>query len=171
MPTKPLQGTLKDKRVIVESSGPASRLIQKGFGRKVEGGVELSLIEALFLMEKEKMKLESPGGSVDCSRLMEGLDQGRLLQYKVFKDLRERGYVVKTGFKFGAHFRVYDRGVYPTGGHSRYLVHVITEGESFEMPEISRAVRLAQSVKKTLILAVVDREGDITYYNLERVTL
>ncbi len=28
-----------------------------------------------------------------------------------YRDLRNRGFIVKSGFKFGTHFRVYERGV------------------------------------------------------------
>lgn len=165
------RGILKDNRVVFKDSRAFSTLVKKGYGSKAEGRVELSLIEALYLMDRGWVTVESGGGTVSYSELLSSLDEGELLQYKVYRDLRERGYVAKTGFKFGAHFRVYERGEYPSGGHSRYLVHVLSEDSSFEMPEISRAVRLAQNVRKSLLLAVVDREGDITYYGVERITL
>ncbi len=167
---KTFKGIFRDGRIVVKDSKSISTLIQKGYGNRDEKNFELSLVEGLYLLEKGKLRIEYEGRFLSFSELLEILSEGEFLQYKVYKDLRERGYMVKTGFKFGAHFRVYERGAFSRGEHSTYLVHVLTEGSSFEMPEVSRAVRLAQSVKKTLILAVVDSEGDITYYRIERIT-
>ncbi len=91
------------------------------------------------------------------------------MRYKVFKDLRERGYIAKSGFKFGAHFRVYERGEY-SNAHSVYLVHAVKEGDILSFSELSRAIRLSQSVKKKMIFAAVDDEGDVTYYAIDRIT-
>ena len=79
--------------------------------------------------------------------------------------------MVKTGLKYGAHFRVYERGDRPGSGHSPYLVHAISENSEITPPDLARAVRLAQSVRKKMVYAVVDDEGDITYYSLEREKL
>ena len=91
-----------------------------------------------------------------------------MLKYLVYSDLRSRGYVVKTGLKFGAHFRVYERGKTPGEEHSLYLVHAIPEGSKLTPADLARAVRLAHSVRKRMLFAVVDDEGDITYYSLTR---
>ena len=48
--------------------------------------------------------------------------QGSFANYIVFRDLRNRGYIVKTGFKYGSEFRLYERGKSPGDGHSNYLV-------------------------------------------------
>jgi tRNA-intron endonuclease len=137
---------LKDGRIIIEDKKTASKLQQKSFGKKVGNGgrLELSLVEGLYLVDR---------GS----------------KCKVYADLRERGHIVKTGFKFGAHFRVYGRGESITK-HSKYLVHVVPETEVYPFHEVSRIVRLAHGVKKDIIFAVVDDEGDITYYKIERIT-
>ncbi|RLG36170.1 MAG: tRNA-intron lyase, partial [Candidatus Alkanophagales archaeon] len=66
---------------------------------------------------------------------------------------RERRLIVKTGFKFGSHFRVYERMEQP---HSKYLVHVVPREHIFVKPELSRAVRLAQSVRKQMVFAYED---------------
>ncbi|NPA75355.1 MAG: tRNA-intron lyase [Euryarchaeota archaeon] len=67
--------------------------------------------------------------------------------YAVYEDLRSRGLIVKSGFKYGTHFRVYERSMEE---HARYLVHVLSE-ES--MLQVSRAIRVAHGVRKTLLLA------------------
>ncbi len=167
---KSFKCVFRDGKVIVNDSKSISALIQKGYGTKDDKILELSLVEGLYLMEKDKVQLEFEGKLINFSEFIDNLIEGEFLQYKVYKDLRERGYTVKTGFKFGAHFRIYERGAFSKGEHSIELVHVLNENSSFDMHEVAGAVRLAQSVKKTLILAVVDNEGDITYYRIERIT-
>ena len=72
----------------------------------------------------------------------------------VFKDLKKRGLIVKTGFKFGAHFRAYTKK--PEETHAEYLIHVVNKKYKVLWAEISRAVRLAHSVNKEIIFAKVE---------------
>ena len=62
--------------------------------------------------------------------------------------------MVKTGFKFGTHFRVYKQvqgpGKVP---HSEYLVHTVSVDHVFLPPALSRAVRLATFVRKQMVFA------------------
>lgn len=160
---------LAEDRIIVDDEPTITRLEQKGYGKRIDKKLELSLIEGLFLLERKTIKL----GNRKAADLKDLLSREKrkdfLRRYRVYQDLRERGYVVKTGFKYGAHFRVYERGEYATE-HSKFLVYVVPENYTFSFPEVSRAVRLAHGVKKTMIFAAVDDEGDITYYTVERIT-
>jgi len=160
---------LEDDRVIVTDEKTASRLHQRGFGKPMESSLLLSLEEGLYLMEKGTIQVERDGRPLDFRAMVSALEEGAYNRYLVYRDLRDRGYIVRTGFKFGAHFRVYDRGE-GLDSHSKTLVHVVTQGSSMEFPELSRAVRLAQGVKKEMVFAVVDGEGDVTYYKVERIT-
>ena len=75
----------------------------------------------------------------------------------VYEDWRRSGYIVKTGFKFGAHFRIYFPGA-GTGKnkwvHSKHILHVFPKSYSMLMSEWGRIIRLSQSVRKTFILGV-----------------
>lgn len=162
-------GVLKDNRVVVEDQPLASRLEQRGFGKKVGDKLELSLLEGLYLLERGTLKIFDGKKELTQQELRKRTKEKDFsLRYRVYKDLRERGFVVKTGFKFGAHFRVYERGEFLTE-HSKFLVHAVPENYVISFPEMSRAVRLAQGVKKKIMFAVVDEEGDITYYSVDRV--
>ena len=161
---------LTGDKVTVEDEALASKLRQKGFGRPGDGKLELSLLEAAYLVERGSIRVMEEGRECAPEELLRRMeDEESLLKYKVYQDLRQRGYIVKTGFKFGAHFRVYDRGE-GMKKHSRYLVHAVRERDTMAFPELARAVRLAHSVKKAMVFAVMDEEGDITYYKIERMT-
>jgi len=163
-------------KVIVYDNELKSQLVQKGFGEKQETGeLVLDLKEAVYLLEKKKIELgDKEGKNVSESELLKYAEKREAGFYKkslVFRDLRERGFVVKTGFKFGFDFRVYPRGKKPGQAHSQWVVSVYTQDNRISMPELSRMVRLAGNIKTLLLQAVVDSENDINYYEIERVTL
>jgi tRNA-intron endonuclease, archaea type len=138
------------------------------YGKMHQDKLQLSLIEALLLQEKEKIKLFNNGKKLSIEDMI-GLirDKGLFNKYLVFRDLRNRGYIVKTGFKYGSEFRLYERGKSPGNGHSDYLIKVVTENQQISTSDFSSYVRVAHGVKKKLLMAVVDDEEDITYYNVE----
>ncbi|MEM0157465.1 MAG: tRNA-intron lyase [Thermoplasmataceae archaeon] len=79
------------------------------------------------------------------------------LTMTVFRDLVARGFIVRTGFKYGANFRVYGVNI---DAHAEFLVHVLQETE--EWYKISRAVRVAQGVRKEMVFA--GKSGSETAY-------
>jgi len=87
------------------------------------------------------------------------------LRLRVYEDLKARGIVAKTGFKYGSHFRAYEGD--PDRTHAKYLVHALPENYRGMWPEVSRAVRLAHGVKKSLLFAAVGEP--VRYLRLERV--
>ncbi|MBI5046230.1 tRNA-intron lyase [Candidatus Micrarchaeota archaeon] len=86
--------------------------------------------------------------------------------YLVYEDWRARGYVMKTGFKFGTHFRLYFPGASPVleqdeWMHSKHVIHVFSRKNKLIISEWARAIRVAHSVKKTFILAIPGKNAEI----------
>ncbi|MCX6798799.1 MAG: tRNA-intron lyase [Candidatus Diapherotrites archaeon] len=165
---------LVENKVIVDTQRLQSQLQQKGFGERTQHEFVLDLKEALYLMQKNKMKVkDEKGKNVTMKSLMQKAakkEKDFYSKYAVFRDLRERGFCVKTGFKFGFDFRVYPRGQKPGQAHTQWVVHVATQEERFTMPGLSRMVRLAGNIRTVLLVAIVDSENDINYYQIDRVT-
>ena len=84
-----------------------------------------------------------------------------------YEDLRRRGLVVKTGFKYGAHFRAYLHN--PDNAHARYLVRAAPDRFVSAWPEVSGGVRVAQGVRKEFLLAGVRPDRSVRYLELERI--
>ena len=133
-----------------------------------DGKVELSLLESLYLFERGRLEIKSSSGRkisfegfVKKARKVE---PNFWIRYCVFKDLRNRGYIVKTALKFGADFRVYDRGVKPGEDHAKWIVYPVHEGSTLTWYEFSAKNRVAHSTKKRLLMGIVDDENDVTYY-------
>ena len=159
------------ERVLTESSDAAKELYnQSRFGVIVEDKVELSLIEAYYLMQKGRLKLTNLRNQPmdETAFLKKALrkEHNFWTRFCVFKDLRNRGYIVKTALKFGADFRVYDRGVKPGEDHAKWLVYPVKESSSFSWYEFFAKNRVANSTKKRLLIGVVDEENDVTYWEI-----
>lgn len=180
-------GELINNRVIIWNPKAISLYEESGFGKPIPeqrpNRLELDLIEAAFLIEKRRLTVFTiEDGKKKILNLKDMLRIGSEkinqfnTQYTVYRDLRNRGYLVKTGYKFGAHFRVYERGVKLKRGpkapheHTKWVVHAVQEEAAFSLPEMSRAVRLAHNIRATFVWAVVDKENDVTYYIIQRIT-
>ena len=163
------------ERVLTENSNEARDLFQQGrYGIVLEDGqVQLSLHEALFLLEKGRIEIFDQRKKLldftDYLKKAKKVEPNFWIRYAVFKDMRNRGYIVKTALKFGADFRVYDRGVKPGEDHARWVVYPVHEGSTLTWYEFAAKNRVAHSTKKRLMLAVVDDESDVTYWEVKWV--
>jgi len=163
-----MNSKLSGDLVIIEENKGAKLHEKNHYGNVTEEGLQLSLIEALYLMEKDKLEILSDDKELSLAEMFELIRSKNLFtMYIVFRDLKNRGYIVKTGFKYGSEFRLYERGKSPGDGHSNYLVKVAPENCTMTMFDLSSYVRVAHGVNKKLLFAVVDDENDITYYNME----
>jgi tRNA-intron endonuclease, archaea type len=169
---KAVKSVLTDVKVITESSDDAREFYnQSRFGSLSDGGkVELSLLEGLYLLEKGKLVIKSENGRVITSesyiKKARKVEPNFWIRYIVFRDMRNRGYIIKTALKFGADFRVYDRGIKPGEDHAKWIVFPVHEGSTMTWHEFSAKNRVAHSTKKRLLMAIVDDEGDCTYYQV-----
>jgi tRNA-intron endonuclease len=170
---EPVLGKLMSERVMLPGSDAARDLNnQSRFGTILSGGkVQLSLLEATYLEAKGKILVKDGRGRVltHDDLILKGKKQEKAfwIKYCVYQDLRSRGYIVKTALKFGADFRVYDRGVKPGEDHAKWVVYPVHEGQHLTWYEFSAKNRVAHSTKKRLLLGIVDDEGDVTYYEVK----
>lgn len=157
--------------IISSNTSEAYSLYKKScFGKPVSEKIQYSLSEALFLVEKGKMEIFSRGKKIPKKDLINKfmrIDKRIQIKYSAFKDLRERGYIVKTALKFGADFRVYEKGSKPGKKHAKWIIFAEHESKRLSWHEFSAKNRVAHSTKKNLLLAIVDEEGDISYYEVK----
>ncbi|MGC9059659.1 MAG: tRNA-intron lyase [Thermoplasmata archaeon] len=165
------EGVFLEDRVLVFDEEASNALYTAGFyGHMVGTRLQLSLTEAYYLAEKGILKLihAKTGKELSlenffkkCRKIQKDFDE----RLKVYKELKSRNLIVKTGFKYGTHFRAYETD--PDKAHAKYLVHAVKGNYRGIWPDISGAVRLAHGVKKTIVFAAVDNEK-IRYLTLER---
>jgi tRNA-intron endonuclease len=156
--------------VVSTNEAEAFTLYKKSsFGQPVGQKIQYSLAEALYLVENDKMEIIK-GKKImkyeELFSLFKKIDSRIQLKYPVFRDLREKGYVVKTALKFGADFRVYDKGRTPDEEHARWIVFCEHESNRFSWQDFSSKNRVAHSTKKNLLIAILDEESDVSYYEV-----
>lgn len=165
---------LSGDKVIVYDEKLSGQLLSRFFG-EIKGKIlYLNLYEACLLLDEEKIELESEGDKMNLKRLLvyaEKINECFSMKYDVYKDLRSvRGYIVKSGIKFGCDFVAYARGKSPGKDHSKWMVHVVSESARIDYSEITRAARLASNVKKKMLFASVTERGPV-YYEISHARL
>jgi tRNA-intron endonuclease len=167
-----MTGQLKGSEVWVEDQAEASQIHNKGFyGVPQSGGaLKLDLMEAIYLVESERLEIHSDGKSMSTSdllRLAHRLSEGFEVRYLVYRELRQRGYVVKLG-QHPLDFRVFPRGGSPNKTPSKWWVAAISERSTFDLGKLLADLDRTTDVRKGLLLAIVDEESDVTYYDVKR---
>ena len=160
---------------VVISGRDAESLNSRGYGIKSNGKLILAPYESLFLVEKGiiEVKKKKSGEKLTFQDLLQYFrryDKNVWVKFLIYRDLRNRGYVVREGFGLGIDFRLYDRGDYGKEP-AKSIVLGILEGKPISIKELSEVLRKVQNLKKKLILAVVDRRGEVVYYSLSKLSL
>ncbi|MFH0808119.1 MAG: tRNA-intron lyase [archaeon] len=155
---------------ITSNSSEAHTIFKKShFGEKLGQKILYSICEAFYLHEQNKMQIldfkNSPIPENILLKKFQNLDKTFTTKYPVFKDLREKSYIVKTALKFGADFRVYEKG--KTTTHSKWLCYATRENSSLKWQDFAAKNRVAHSTKKNLLIAIVDEENQISYYEIK----
>jgi len=168
--------SLLEDRVMVWNTEDSSVLHNEGFFGKPmdEGHLQLSLIESGFLLKKGIVRIEQRDHVLldheSFCRIASGIESDFMKKYAVYEKLRNSSVIPKTGFKFGTHFRVYkDFEGLSKLPHSDYLVHAIETDHVFSLQQLSRAVRLANSVRKEMVYGVADPE--VNFFIMGRMRL
>lgn len=134
---------------------------QSGYGRPVQEGLILSPEETLYLIQKGKI---TPENFTFDSLLKHMAGEAHFLRsFIVYRDIRERGYAVQAG---PHDFRVFRRGQKPGKGKTQYLVRVLSERDLIVFTSLISEVETAEHMRKNFILAVVDDEEELTYYDI-----
>ena len=163
-----MPGDLRDDAVVVEDPAEASTLYNRGyFGVPQSGGsLVLSLLEAVYLVESERLEVRRAGKPTTLAelfRLAGAREEAFEIRYLVYRDLRQRGYVVEAQ-DGPVDFHVLPRGGAPRKTPSKYWVRALSERAVFDLAELLQRAESAASVRKTLLLGLVDEESDLTYY-------
>ncbi|HJS64747.1 MAG TPA: tRNA-intron lyase [Nitrososphaeraceae archaeon] len=166
MKDKKIIGELIENRVIVWNILESRDLFGNGYfgkplgvpkpkGINFDSPLILDLVESYYLIQKGKLKVISRDKLLSlrdmkeiCRKQYDKFD----LKYTVFQNLRDRGYVVSPGIKFGCDFAVYEHG--PGIDHAPFLVQVLNADELITATNIILSGRLATTVKKQFIIAI-----------------
>lgn len=168
-----INSNLMENRVFIPDKKNGEKLFQEEFYGKPYGfGFQLSMIESLYLLNKGFLEIfDNNGKKFDYKsfkKYVKNKESDIDLRFDVYNDLKNRGFILKTGFKFGTHFRAYSKK--PDLIHAEYLVHVVPKNYESIWSDFSRAIRLAHSVNKEIIFAIHPlKNNDIVYIKIGRL--
>jgi tRNA-intron endonuclease len=167
---KPFPAELIENFLVVWNANHSSELYKMGYYGKPLGipkpkipefkvPLVLDLMEGFYLAErkiiepKEGVKRHTVSLRKLRQRVVRLYDEFDL-KYAVYSDLRDNGFVVTPGIKYGCDFAVYKRG--PGVEHAPYMVSVKKSEEDITATDVVKAGRLATTVRKRFIVATPD---------------
>ncbi|MBI4214983.1 tRNA-intron lyase [archaeon] len=159
------------RKVVVEDAKEFEALVKRGLGGRRTDLV--SPFEALYLVKHGEMEVTKEKKLLSFSSLLAALkrtDRDLPRRWLAYKDLRDKGYLPKSGFKFGCDFNVYPKGAIPSdpAAHGKFLVKVIRPNLKVSMQDMALRVRLSQNVRKHLYFAAVDEKtGRVDYMRVK----
>jgi tRNA-intron endonuclease len=160
-----MAGELLGESVVISDMAEGSQVYNKGYYGypRPGGGLELDLLEALYLVECDKLQVFQNGKLMDHASLYRRVARSAedlQSRYLVYRDLRQRGYIVKLD-QGGLPLRVYQRGSAPNNNQGKNWVLAISERDVFNIAALLEKSETSQRTRKDLLLGVVDEEGDI----------
>ncbi len=128
----------------------------------------LYLIEGYYLLQKYKISIYKLKKKITekemlqiCKNEYHNFDK----KFLVYKNFRDKGYIVNPGIKFGCDFAVYQKG--PGLDHAPYLVQVYNTNDSISSTDVVLAGRLATTVRKQFVLAIPHGKNNVGYLALD----
>lgn len=166
-----VKGQMVSDQVFISEKKMIHDLELKGFGEAENSKLFLKSFETLYLLYTKKLVLKKGKKQVDFDSYMgicQTNDSEILTKFLIYRDLRNRGYVVKDGFGFGSDFRVYERGHFGEKG-AKFLVFGLNEGQQEKMGQMQKKIEEITQMGKEPIIAVIERRGEVIYYKINRM--
>ena len=174
-----MKSELIENRLIIWNLAESNKLFSNGYYGKpigiskpkldeIDVPLILDLIEGYYLMKKSKIQIFknkkkiTPNAMLKiCKTHHHNFDK----KFQVYKDFREKGYIVNPGIKFGCDFAVNQKG--PAKDHAPFLVQVYNRNENISSTDVVLAGRLATSVKKQFVIAIPYGSTKVDYMALD----
>ena len=174
-----MKGDLIENRIVIWDIKDSQNLFKHGYFGKPIGipkpkmdeinvPLILDLIEGCYLQEISKIQIYKNNKKISlneiikiCKKEYHNFDK----KFQVYKDFREKGYVINPGIKFGCDFAVYQRG--PGIDHAPYVVQVYNKSDVITSTGVVLAGRLSTSVRKQFILAIPKGKSHVDYLALD----
>lgn len=175
MPNDRINAVIVGDAVVAERSETVrdelDLIVNKRFFGLLSGSnATFSPVEAFYLFDEGILSVYSKSSAMSRADLLKRfvrMDKRFVERYSVFRDLRDRGYFLRPALKYGADFAVYDKGDKPGTSHSKWLLFIVRESDSGYWRDWVAKNRVAHSVRKRILLAIVDDSSDVTYYESE----
>jgi len=174
-----MKSELIENRIIVWNIEDSKKLFSEGYYGKpigmpkpkieeIDVPLILDLIEGYYLLEKKKITITKLKQKIKTEEMIE-ICKNEVhdfeKKYIVYKDFRQKGYIINPGIKFGCDFAVYEKG--PGIDHAPFLIQVYNRNEPITSTGIVLAGRLATTVRKQFILAIPKGKDKVDFLALD----
>ena len=171
MPRQRARGRLFENRIVVWDIEASRRLFKDGYYGKPLGipkpkdfefdaPLILDLMEGYYLVTKKVVEVEDQSGTVLTPKQLHDICESSYTEFQekfmVYRKLREDGFVVTPGIKFGSDFAVYEHG--PGIDHAPYIVQVMPPDSRMTATSMVRSGRLATTGRRQFFIAIPDRD-------------
>ena len=166
-----VKGEMISNQTCISDKNMIHELEQKGYGEIEKEKLFLKQFETLYLLYAKRLILKKGKKQIDFDSFMnicQKTDPEVLTQFLIYRDLRNRGYVVKDGFGFGSDFRVYERGHFGEKG-AKFLIFGLNEGQQEKMGNLQKKIEEITQMGKEPIIAVIERRGEVIYYKINKM--
>ena len=166
-----VRGTMVSDQACISDKKMIHELELKGYGEIEKEKLFLKQFETLYLLYTNKLVLKKGKKQIDFDFFMntcQKTDSEILTKFLIYRDLRNRGYVVKDGFGFGSDFRVYERGHFGEKG-AKFLIFGLNEGQQEKMGNLQKKIQEITQMGKEPIIAVIERRGEVIYYKINKM--
>ena len=174
-----MKSELVENRIIVWNIEDSKKLFSEGYYGKpigipkpkieeIDAPLILDLIEGYYLLEKKKITIKKLKQKIKTDEMIEICKQevhDFEKKYIVYKNFRDKGYIINPGIKFGCDFAVYEKG--PGIDHAPFLIQVYNRNEPITSTGIVLAGRLATTVRKQFILAIPKGKEKVDFLALD----
>jgi len=170
---QPISVVFVKGKVFVPAQNESDSLYNDGYGSRYKQIIKLEPYEVLYLIEKERVTVidEKNQKLLNFQEILSIYSQHDLLiwiRYVIYRDLRSRGFVIKSEKKLGDCFLVYERGTYGKKVPNYYL-YTVYEGASETIEHLKNVLIETEKSGMNLKLAVFDRRSEIVYYSLSKI--
>jgi len=160
-----------NREIIVPTQAEADSLLQDGYGYRKNKMHHLRGVETLYNVERGKIHVIDDETNTTLSfqellHLLSHDDPELWIKFIVYKDLRQRGFIIEIKNQF----KVYERGDYGKNPPS-YQLKIISEGKPEQLDKLLTEVKETSKQNLETKIAVVDRRGEIVYYGVEEKNL
>lgn len=147
-----MKGTLTGDTVYVDAPARERFYDTRGYGHPDGDGLTLAPVEGAHLLHRDDLV------SIDGMDFSEFLvHENLVVDFVVYTDLRNRGYYLGIAKNEPYDFSVFPRGKGPWDNETAYRIRVVEERENIEAQSLLNGADT---------LAIVDEEGDISYYSI-----
>ena len=175
MQSRVAKAYLEAERIIIKDRDLINDLhYNRHYGRIENGKLILHPVEALYLVYTGKLEVYDNDKKLSFEDIVKRLshnDEKLWIRFLVYMDLRRRGLIALPLKGRDITFLLYSRGADVNYDAAKYLVYAVSEGVRIDFRDLARIAEEARRSRKEVILAVMDRQGEIAYYSMNTISL